>query len=207
MATEGNCCITPGDNNYSYMGGCYLKGNPINNYIWYSGFLWRIMGINADGTVRMIVDENVTSIPWGAEDTAEDWDGSHAKEWLNDYFYNRLKGNDIITNQIWCSEITTDISSARTTCTTNLSTEPAKVGLISLDEYNLAGSATSYLNIKQNQWMITPYSSSSAWVVNNHGSSGTTTVTLAYGLRPVIVVNSNVTIISGNGTWSNPYEI
>ena len=65
LATTGNGCTTPGDNNYSYMGGCYTKGNPNNNYIWYSGFLWRIMGINADGTVRMIVDENVTVLPWG----------------------------------------------------------------------------------------------------------------------------------------------
>ena len=39
LATTGNGCTTPGDNNYSYMDGCYIKGNPSNNYIWYSGFL------------------------------------------------------------------------------------------------------------------------------------------------------------------------
>ena len=39
LETNGNGCITPGDNNYSYMGGCYIKGNPNNNYIWYLGFL------------------------------------------------------------------------------------------------------------------------------------------------------------------------
>ena len=26
LATNGNGCVTPTDNNYSYMGGCYLKG-------------------------------------------------------------------------------------------------------------------------------------------------------------------------------------
>ena len=65
LATNGNGCVTPTANNYSYMGGCYIKGKPNNNSLWYSGFLWRIMGINADGTVRMITDENVTAIPWG----------------------------------------------------------------------------------------------------------------------------------------------
>ena len=143
----------------------------------------------------------------GASSTAQNWDGSHAKEWLNDYFYNRLKGNDIITNQKWCSETTTSSSSARTTCTTNLSSESAKVGLISLDEYSLAGGSSSYLNIGQYQWTTTPYNSSRAWGVYNNGNVGNDDVSTAYGFRPVIVVNSDVTIISGNGTWSSPYEI
>ena len=91
-----NGCKNSTENNYSYSKGCYIKGNLNNNYIWYSGFLWRIMGINADGTVRLITDENVTAIPWGAKDTAENWDGSYAKDWLNNYFYPRLKGNNII---------------------------------------------------------------------------------------------------------------
>ena len=34
-----NGCKVSTNNNYSYMKGCYLKRNPKNNYIWYSGFL------------------------------------------------------------------------------------------------------------------------------------------------------------------------
>ena len=141
-------CKTDGTT-YQYMGGCYLKGNPNNNYIWYSGFLWRIMGINADGTVRLITDENVTAIPY--HESSSNWDDSYAKDWLNNYFYPRLKGNNLIIEQTWCSETTTDSSSARTTCENNLSTETAKVGLLTLDEYNLAGGSSSYLHIGQRQ--------------------------------------------------------
>ncbi len=206
LVYENNACKTDGTT-YQYMGGCYIKGNPNNNYIWYSGFLWRIMGINADGTIRMITDENVTAIPWGARGTAQDWDGSHAKDWLNNYFYPRLKGNNIITEQVWCSETTTSRSSARTNCTTNLSTEAAKVGLLTLDEYNLAGGSSSYLNIKQWQWTMTPYSSSRAWSVRSRGDASSNSVTLTGGLRAVINVNSDVTITGGNGTlgatWSS----
>ena len=206
LATNGNGCTTAGDNNYSYMGGCYLKGKPTNNYIWYSGFLWRIMGINADGSVRLITEENVTVIPWGAEDTALNYDGSHAKDWLNNYFYPRLKGNNIIVEQTWCSETATG-SSARTNCSNNLSTEKAKVGLISLDEYNLAGAWSSYLVNQQAFWTLTPYNGSSAGVVNYLGEGVSFSVRDAYGLRAVINVNSNVTITGGNGTlgatWSS----
>ncbi len=283
LETDGNGCVNPGSNNYSYMGGCYLKGGidpkenfyslmllsgftsreeidarffktngefkaeefenwaftdggmdagllesygvdtafevafgttsekyfqvkVYNNYIWYSGFLWRIMGINADGSVRLIIEENVTAIPWGAEDTALNYDGSHAKDWLNNYFYSRLKGNDIIVEQTWCSETVTDVSSARTNCSNNLSTEKAKVGLISLDENNLAGADSSYLVNQQVFWTLTPYDGSRAWLVNITGrNSGS--VDAAGGLRAVINVNSNVTITGGNGTlgatWSS----
>ena len=284
LETDGNGCVNPGSNNYSYMGGCYLKGGidpkenfyslmlsfgftsreeidarffetngefkaeefenwaftdgemdaelleilgvdtafeiafgitpeeyfqgkAYNNYIWYSGFLWRIMGINADGSVRLITEENVTAIPWGTDDTALNYDGSHAKDWLNNYFYPRLKGNDIIVEQTWCSETATSDSSARTNCSNNLSTEKAKVGLISLDEYNLAGASDSYLNISQTQWTLTPSDGSFAWRVDSSGFAGSNSVYNAYGLRAVINVNSNFTITGGNGTlgatWSS----
>ena len=207
LATTGNGCTTSNENNYSYMGGCYLKGNPTDNYLWYSGFLWRIMGINADGSVRLITDENVTAIPWGAENTALNYDGSHAKDWLNNYFYPKLKDNGIIVEQTWCSETTTDSSSARTNCSNNLSTEKAKVGSISLDEYNLAEAGSSYLFNRQYFWTLTPYDSSSAWGVSNIGYAYNYSVNNARGLRAVINVNSNVTITGGNGTlgetWSS----
>ena len=206
LVYENNACKTDGTT-YQYMGGCYIKGNPNNNYIWYSGFLWRIMGINADGTIRMITDENVTAIPWGEYNTAQDWDNSYAKEWLNNYFYPRLKGNNIIKEETWCSETTTSSSSARTTCENNLSTQPSNVGLMTLDEYNLAGSFNSYLKIGQYQWTMTPYSSSSAWHVSNYGYADYYSVTSTSGLRAVINVNSDVTITGGNGTlgatWSS----
>ena len=204
LVYENGVCKSEGT--YQYMGGCYIKGNPNNNYIWYSGFLWRIMGINADGTIRMITDENVTAIPWGASGTAQDWDGSHAKDWLNNYFYPRLKGNNIITEQVWCSETTTSSSSARTNCTTNLSTETAKVGLLTLDEYNLAGGSSSYLNIGQWQWTMTPYSSSHAWYAYFNGLSNPSYVINTFGLRAVINVNSDVTITGGNGTLSETWS-
>ena len=295
LETDGNGCTTLGDNNYSYMGGCYLKvdisykedlyssmlsegftsveeiddrfldangefkneefenwymqhmidnglaenkidaqkqiaqflekqgvntifealfvGTPeeyfsklYNNYLWYSGFLWRIMGINADGSVRLITEENVTTIPWGAVNTAQNYDESYAKDWLNNYFYPKLKGNDIIVEQIWCSETTEDSSSARTSCSNNLSIEKAKVGLISLDEYNLAGAGGSYLNIDQDQNTLTPYNDYSVWSVYNFGDVYVDFANSTSGVRAVINVNSNANITGGNGnlrtTWS-----
>ena len=67
--------------------------------------------------------------------------------------------------------------------------------------------ASSYSNANR-YWTMTPNTSSSgAWLVTNSGYASFDAVSDTYGLRAVIVVNSDVTITGGNGTWSNPYQI
>ena len=39
----------------------YFYGTPTNNYVNYAGKLWRIVRINEDGTVRLILDEKIDS--------------------------------------------------------------------------------------------------------------------------------------------------
>ncbi|HIT11493.1 MAG TPA: hypothetical protein IAB58_01755, partial [Candidatus Pelethosoma merdigallinarum] len=95
-----------GDGTYNYMDGTYLKGSQDSNYVWFDGFMWRIMGKNADGSIRMITEENVTGIPWGASNTAQDYDNSYVNDWLNNYFYPKLEHKDLLVNQTWCSETT-----------------------------------------------------------------------------------------------------
>ena len=178
-----------------------------DNYIWFDGFLWRIMGKNADGSIRMITEENVTTIPWGAENTAQDYDNSYINDWLNNYFYPKLEHKDLLVNQTWCSETTTSSSSSRTTCTNNLSSIQKPVGLLSLDEYNLASGIMSYLYIPQFFWTITPYSESEAWDVQYNSSTYNRLVDFTYGVRPVANIKSDVTITGGNGTLTDPYLI
>ncbi len=126
------------------MGGTYLKGAQDSNYIWFDGFLWRIMGINEDGSIRIITEENVTAIPWGAANTVQDYDNSYVNDWLNNYFYPNLKDKYLLVNQTWCSE-TTYSNSRRTTCKNNLSKVQKPVGLLSLDEFELSRDFSSYL--------------------------------------------------------------
>ena len=179
-----------------------------NNYVWFDGFLWRIMGKNADGSIRMITEENVTAIPWGEENTAFDYDNSYVNDWLNNYFYPKLEHRDLLVNQTWCSETTTSSSSSRTTCTNNFSKVQKPVGLLSLDEYNLANGSSSYLDISQDFWTLTHDGEPSAWYVwYADGTAEYGSVTYAFGVRPVTNIKSDVAIISGNGTLTDPYLI
>ena len=210
LVYENGACKTSGT--YNYMGGCYIKGASTNNYVWYNGFMWRIMGINSDGTVRLITDENVTAIPYGARKTAENYatNTGYIHSWLNDYFYNKLNSTkSIIQNgSYFCSETigaTLTDDTVRTTCTSGKEVN-ASVGLISYDEYYLAGTS-SYLNIGQAFWTMTPYSTSSAWGVFSGVSAYGSDVTTSNGVRPVINVDSTSTITKGDGTTSNYYVL
>ena len=97
----------------------------------------------------------------------------------------------------------------------------ATVGLIKIGEIlsSQSGSmltkgytiASSYSNVKI-YWTITPNSNSRSWFIDNGylfgvGANSISSSSISFCLRPVIVVNSDVTIIGGSGTWSNPYQI
>ena len=206
-STVDNLLDTSTDGTYNYMDGTYLKGSQDSNYVWFDGFMWRIMGKNTDGSIRMITEENVTSIPWGASNTAQDYDNSYINDWLNNYFYPKLEHKDLLVNQTWCSETTTSSSSSRTTCTSNLSSLQKPIGLLSLDEHNLASGSSSYLVNSQYFWTTTPNSASYAWRVNHYGNASYDDVAATNGVRPVIGISSDVTITGGNGTLTDPYII
>ena len=207
-STVDNLLDSSTDGTYNYMDGTYLKGEQTTNYVWFDGFMWRIMGKNTDGSIRMITEENVTAIPWESENTAQDYDNSYVNDWLNNYFYPKLEHKDLLVNQTWCSETTTEETPARTTCTSNLSSVQKPVGLISIDEYNLASGSSSYLYSSQVFWTTTPYSASNAWLVRNFGiASRNFNVANASGVRPVVGLSSDTTITGGNGTLTDPYII
>ena len=198
---------TSPDGTYEYMGGTYLKGKQDSNYLWFDGFLWRIMGINEDGSIRMITEENVTAIPWGASNTALDYDNSYVNDWLNNYFYPKLKDKDLLVNQTWCSEVTTDSNSRRTTCKNNLSELQKPVGLLSLDELNLANRNYSYLENSQWLWTLTSYNVSDVWGKHNNPTVVNHGITKAYGVRPIINLIDSITISSGTGNLQDSFII
>ena len=91
------------------------------------------------------------------------------------------------------------------------------VGLITSDEIVLAGgfggvsNLSYYLYTNQVYWTISPYSFNgsyvSAFIVGSIGTFGYRDVSGTYGVRPVINLDKNVTLSSGDGTIDNPYVI
>ena len=84
------------------------------------------------------------------------------------------------------------------------------IGLLTADEYVLAGSGNSYLNTGQTYWTMSPYrfDSSYAYVflVNSNGNLIYDYVINSYGVRPVINLKSAIAI-SGSGTTGDPFKV
>ncbi len=122
--------------------------------------------------------------------------------------YIRLDSNN--NPSLQCSD-SRDIYTTTDSSTGNKSlTYP--IGLLTADEYVLAGSGNSYLDVGIDYWTMSPYYfiNGFAFVSIVHSSGILSTnfkVNTAYGVRPVINLKANVTILSGDGSSLNPYKI
>ena len=91
------------------------------------------------------------------------------------------------------------------------------VGLIAADEVSMAGgvwnttNTSYYLYTGQGYWTMSPYyfggNSADVFIVGSDSGLSSVQVFFARGVRPVINLSANITIKSGNGTSSTPYEI
>ena len=192
----------------------FITGTNPNNYIWYSGKLWRAVSINpSDNSVKLVTQWNISSIPYNVEGNA-DFKGSYMEQWLNDTSVDGFLGNlrepdkFIKTDSTWNATITVwgYDKPEKTTMVTDA------VGLLDIYEYTMshknATASTGYLNNGLTWWTLTPYNTSSVLRVEKYyGNSSDYSPTNSYGSRPSINLKSAVKIIDGDGTVDNPYRL
>ena len=193
----------------------FITGTNPNNYIWYSGKLWRAVSIDpSDNSVKLVTQWNISALPYNAENNTA-FKGSYMEQWLNDTsvdgFLRNLGEPDkfIKTDSVWNATLTTATTKPeKTTMVTDA------VGLLNIYEYAMsyknASSSTGYLNNGLIWWTLTPYSTSHVHSVNSNGagfSSNLNGSTNSNGSRPSINLKSSVKIIDGDGTVDNPYRL
>ena len=190
----------------------FITGKDPNNYIWYSGKLWRAVSVNNEAkTTKLVTQWNISAIPYNP-DNQTNFEGSYMEEWLNDTSVDGFLGNlrdyenFIVTDAKWNATLTTSSSKpAETTMVTDA------VGLLNYYEYVTsyrgASNSTGYLNNGLIWWTLTPYSTSFVRCVYIYGSANDYSPSLARGVRPSINLKSSVRIVSGDGTIDNPYRL
>ncbi len=191
----------------------FITGTDPNNYIWYSGKLWRAVSIDpSDNSVKLVTQWDISSLPYNPSDNAN-FQGSYMEQWLNDTSVDGFLGNlrepdkFVKTDSVWNATLTTATTKPeKTTMVTDT------VGLLNMYEYTMsyknATDSTGYLNNGLYWWTLTPYSTSSVRYVNNSGDRGShNSPTYSRGSRPSINLKSAVKIIDGDGTVDNPYRL
>ena len=191
----------------------FITGTDPNNYIWYSGKLWRAVSIApSDNSVKLVTQWNISALPYNAADNTT-FEGSYMEQWLNDTsvdgFLENLREPEkfIKTDSIWNATMTTeDTKPAKTTLVTDT------VGLINRYEYAMsyknATISTGYLNNHLSAWSLTPCNNTEVYGIGDTGySGGYFDLSLMTGVRPSINLKSSVKIIDGDGTVDNPYRL
>ena len=192
----------------------FITGTDPNNYIWYSGKLWRAVSVNNEaGTTKLVTQWNISAITYSSGSTA--FEGSYMEDWLNDTSVDGFLGNlrdyenFVVTDAVW--DATLDATSLGSITRPNgEATVTDAVGLLNVYEYQSSnnGGRNGYLNNGLYWWTLTPYSTShvryvdiNGYTYNNSPSSN------SRGVRPSINLKSSVRIVDGDGTIDNPYRL
>ena len=206
----------PEENQYDDGVDTFITGEDPNNYIWYSGKLWRAVSVNNEAnTTKLVTQWNISAITYSSGST--DFEGSYMEEWLNDTTVDGFLGNlrdyenFTVTDAVWDATMD-DRELGSITRPNGTTTVTASVGLLNTYEYQSSYHGTTYSNGYLNNgvywWTLTPYSSSfMRYVMDDGRGNETLTDSNAHGVRPSIDLKSNVKIVNGNGTIDNPYRL
>lgn len=212
----------------------YFRGNVINNYVSFANLTWRIVRINGDGTVRMVLDGVTDSLTtyYNENNGNFSYNNSTLESYLNSWFeLNLTEYTDYIANTKFCNDINHDelynynsyvriITNKIPTLNCLGNSFSSNIGAMTIDEVVLAGANTT--NSNQSYYLYNPnigsmwYTMTGAkgtensinmFMVDENGKLLTTTNGNLYrNIRPVINLIKNTEVI-GNGTIEEPYRI
>ena len=172
------------------------KGNTENNYIKLDGIIFKIIGLNDDGSVKIVSNDALAAVDYNDID-----------DWLNDYFYNKLSDSAkeyIKTDSKWCNE---KISNPENYTKCNSYSKKKAVGLLSVADINNSKGEDGSYNILNTTKTWTSNISSSSKTITYYIREGYQTINNNTNLAvyPTININKGSYISKGDGTTDNPY--
>ena len=181
------------------------KGMDVNNYVTYSGIMFRIVSID-NGNIKLVTDSNQTSLVMTYDNL--DYKNTYTNSWLNDIFLPNLKDYDkLLVKTNTCIDVLDEYE--KTECQKYY--KDSYVGLLSIDEYLEAGANNSYLNNGSYFWLSNKNTTGNYWYVFDVGGlsdkSKTEVTYHSYGVRPTITLSKKTILLDGDGTKDNPYRI
>ncbi len=212
----------------------YFRGNVQNNYVSFANLLWRIVRINGDGTIRLVLNEPTETISsyYTTDNPAFEFDKSNIKEFLETWYQDKLSDyTNYIANSKFCSDINADGSNTYLAYTRIMTNKiPTfnclgtiinnNIGLLTVDEVILAGASPSSNNQSfylYNSSIEEPWytmsgakgsdSSLNMFMVGINGNIlDNISGNLYRNVRPVINLIKNIEM-TGTGTISDPYRM
>lgn len=160
----------------------YIKGNNPNNYVWYSGKLWRVVWYD-DEVVKLLSDDVITVMN---KSNIKYFD-SNVKTWLENTFLKTLKVDNYLIESNWNVDTNVKVMSS--------------VGLLDASEVSRSDSFIK----KDYTWMLSTYIDENIYVYNTNAQIITYDANTFYGIRPAITMKRDIHVTSGYGSKTHPY--
>ncbi len=187
----------------------YYVGNVDNNYIYFNNILFRIVRVNDDNSVLIVSNDALANVDYTNDGRFTD---SALDKWLNDYFYNLLEPSyqDLIKSSSWCDDMISSDNITTTECSRQ--TDKRKVGILSLQDYNLSYDiVSSYLDKSNFSWYANLAEDNKAWAITSTDSYPNTIYssesTNLLNVVPALNLKASTTILEGDGTYTDPYVV
>lgn len=189
--------VYEGEGIYLINGSNIYKGENVNNYIKYSNLLWRILRINEDKSLEIVLEDSINNLKWN--NTITEYSKSDINTYLNDVFLKNIN-KKLITNTSVCKDIIDDIT--KISC--NEIDSSNYVRLLTVDEFlNSKIGDKTFISNENNIW-LSSRGSENAWTINGINLSYAE-VTNTYDVKPVVTLKNSNQIATGSGTKEDPY--
>lgn len=182
------------DNDYVYN----YKFN--NNYVKYSGQLWRIEKVYEDGKIRLVSTNNASVIT-----NSSPFEESFISKYLNDeknVIYRNLESTESYLEKTKvCLDSVSDIN--------NITCENEKeylIGIPSIKDYQISGGIEGYIK-SDNEYWLSNVLDEAQYYVNSEGEVKKTKVIHQYEIKPIITLSNTVNYSEGNGSIESPYIV
>ena len=185
----------------------YFRGTNQNNNFSFMNKDWKIVRINKDGSIKLVLNDSIGTSTYQNIDTT-----------LNTWYNSNIKGKDYekyIVQDNYCND--QDFAYKRVInnkpkvkCTNNTK---KSIGVLSVDEVMLSSAIynstnkTSYLDSNTNTYTLTPaQSANDAFSYGGTKQISIVNKTTSLGIRPTITITKDA-VISGEGSTSNKYSV
>lgn len=192
----------------------FFRGAASNNYVTFAGKTWRIVRINEDGTVRIVMQTGIN------DNTAYRWNPNNAtyiyfedannlpKTALNDWYQTNIVdagyAANVASGDYFCEKTASESALPTFNCENNgqgYGIVNTNIALLTFEEAAYAGGSwykqnTQYYlynNMSEGGWLMNPYNSSKVYRFYNGQIFWTADAEYSYILRPVINLKADVT--------------
>ena len=185
----------------------YFRGTNVNNNITFANKEWKIVRINKDGSIKLVLNDSIGTNTYNNIDTT-----------LNTWYNSNIKGSDYekyVVQDNYCNDTTLSykrVTSNKPKLKCNNTTKK-NIGILSVDEVMLSNAIynsttkTSYLDSSTNTYTLTPAQTNND-VFSFGGTKQISIVnkTDTLGIRPSITITKDANL-SGEGSASNKYKV